>query len=159
MLAKLFEKILLRRIRSVTQTQEIIPDTQFGFKSVHSTTQQIHIIIDKIFFSFKKKKYCPSVFLNVSQSLDRVMYQGLLFKKKKKYPSASLYLIIKSYLSNRTFHVRQGRVFSSYFNIQAGVPRESNLSPDLYNIFTTDILNADNILITAYADDNNIKQK
>lgn len=55
-LGKLFEKILLRRIRSITQTQNIIPDNQFGFRSKHSITQQIHRIIDKISTSFEKKK-------------------------------------------------------------------------------------------------------
>jgi hypothetical protein len=54
-LGKLFEKILLRRIRSIIQTQNIIPDNQFGFRSKHSTTQQIHRIIDKIYTSIEKK--------------------------------------------------------------------------------------------------------
>jgi len=151
-LAKLFEKILLHRIRSFTQTQKIVPDTQFGFRSKHSTIQQIHRIIDKISSSFEEKKYCPGVFLDVSQAFDRVWHQGLLFKIKKILP-APLYLIIKSYLSNRSFVVRQGNAFSSYFKIHAGVPQGSDLSPDLYNIFTADIPNADNILIATYADD------
>jgi hypothetical protein len=144
--------MLLLRIKSFTQTQKIILDTQFGFRSKHSTTQQIHRIIDKISSSFEEKKYCPGVFLDVSQAFDRVWHQGLLFKIKKILP-APLYLIIKSYLSNRTFVVRQGNNFSSYFKIHAGVPQGSDLSPDLYNMFTEDIPSADNILIATYADD------
>lgn len=83
-LGKLFEKILLQRIRSITQN--IIPDNQFEFRSKHSTTQQIHRIIDKISSSFEKKKYCPGVFLDVSQAY-RVWHQGLLFKIKKILPA------------------------------------------------------------------------
>jgi len=81
-----------------------------------------------------------------------VWYQGLLFKIKKILP-ATLYLIIKSYLSNRSFVVRQGNAFSSYFKIHAGVPQGSDLSPNLYNIFTADIPSSDNILTATYADD------
>jgi hypothetical protein len=55
-LAKLSENILLRRIRLITQTQNIIPDNQFEFRFKHSTTQYIHRVIDKISFSFEKKK-------------------------------------------------------------------------------------------------------
>jgi len=42
--------------------------------------------------------------------------------------------------------------FTFYFKIQAGVPQGSNLSPDLYKIFS-DIPNYNKILITTYADD------
>lgn len=38
-LAKLFEKILLSRIRPIIQPQNIILDTQFDFRAKHSTTQ------------------------------------------------------------------------------------------------------------------------
>jgi hypothetical protein len=41
-LGQLFENILLRRIRSIPQTQNIITDNQLGFRSKHPTTQQIH---------------------------------------------------------------------------------------------------------------------
>lgn len=154
-LGKLFEKILLQRIRSITQTQNIIPDNQFGFRTKHSTTQQIHRIIDKISSSFEKQKYCPGIFLYLSQAFDRVQHQSLLFKIKKVLP-APLYLIIKSYLSNRIFVVRQGNALSPYFKIQAEVPQGSDLPPDLYNTFTVDISKDDNLQIVTQADDTTI---
>jgi len=50
-LAKLFETILLHRIRSFwIPCPKLIPDTQFGFRSKHFTIQRIHRIIDKISF-------------------------------------------------------------------------------------------------------------
>lgn len=73
--------------------------------------------------------------------------------QNKKILLAPLFLIIKCYLSNRSFVVRQDNAFSSCFKIHAGVPQGSDLSPDLYNISTADIPNADNILIATYADD------
>jgi len=73
------------------------------------------------------------------------------FQNKNVLP-LPLYLIIKSYLSNRSFVVRQGNTFSSYFKIHVGVPKGSDLSPDLYKIFTADLPSADNILTATYAD-------
>lgn len=62
----------------------------------------------------------------------------------------------KLYFSNRTFIVRQGNAFSPHFKIQAEVSQRSYLSPIVYNIFTIDIPNYDNILITSYVDDSTV---
>ena len=151
-LAKLFEKLLLKRIRPIINSQNIIPNAQFGFRARHSTIQQVHRLVDEIASSFENKKYCPGVFLDVAQAFDRVWHNGLLYKLKLFLP-APYYLLIHSYLKNRSFSVRQGNYFSSTFHIQAGVPQGSDLSPDLFNIFTSDIPQSDNTILATYADD------
>jgi len=130
-LAKLFEKIILKRIRPILHTVNIIPGSQFGFRAKHSTIHQIHRLTDLISSSFEKNHYCPGVFLDVSQAFDRVWHKGLLYKLKQFLP-APYFLIIKAYLENRTFVVRQFNSFSSYFCIKAGLPQGSDLSPDLH---------------------------
>ena len=66
---------------------------------------------------------------------------------------APYYLIIKSYLQNRLFVVRQGNDITSIQSICAGVPQGSDLSPDLYNVFTVDIPQSSNTFLATYADD------
>lgn len=151
-LGKIFEKIILKRIRPTIKPQNIIPHSQFGFRTSHSTIHQIHRLTDKIASSFENKKYCPGVFLDVAQAFDRVWHDGLLYKLKKFLP-APYYLLIRSYLQNRTFSVRQGTSTSLYFSIFAGVPQGSDLSPDLFNIYTSDFPTTNNTTIATYADD------
>lgn len=151
-LAKLFEKIILIRIRPILHAHNIIPNSQFGFRSNHSTVHQIHRLTDQICSSFEKKQYCPGVFLDVAQAFDRVWHEGLLFKLKLFLP-APYYLIIRSYLENRSFRVRYGNSFSPYHQIKAGVPQGSDLSPDLFNVFTADIPKTPNTIMATYADD------
>jgi len=112
-LAKIFEKILLKRIRPIISSHNIIPHSQFGFRKNHSTIQQIHRLTDKIATSFEKKEFCPGVFLDFAQAFDRVWQIGLLYKLKLFLPP-SYNLLICSYLYNRTFSVRQGNSISSY---------------------------------------------
>lgn len=81
-LGKLFDKLLLKRITPIIKEKNIIPNTQFGFRSYHSTIHQIHRITDKISSSFEKKEHCLGVFLDISQAFDRVWHDGLLFKLK-----------------------------------------------------------------------------
>lgn len=151
-LAKLFEKIILKRIRPIMQTHKIIPNSQFGFRAKHSSVHQIHRLTDKISSSFEMKKFCPGVFLDVAQAFDRVWHDGLLYKLKLFLP-APYYLIIRSYLENRSYKIRYGSSYSPHFSIKAGVPQGSDLSPDLFNIYTADIPFTTNTTLATYADD------
>lgn len=76
--AKIFEKLLLKRIRLELEKNNFIPDHQFGFRQQHSTIEQVHRIIRKINNDLKEKRYCSAVFLNVSQAFDKVWHLGLL---------------------------------------------------------------------------------
>jgi len=151
-LSKVFEKILLKRLLPLATEAKIIPDTQFGFKPNHSTIHQLHRVVDTISSSLEKKQYCAAAFLDVSQAFDRVWHDGLLFKLKKFLP-APYFLLIKSYLSDRTFVVRQNSSYSNYFNISAGVPQGSDIAPFLYNVFTHDIPKTSFTELGTYADD------
>lgn len=84
-LGKIFEKIILKRIKPIIKSQNIIPHSQFGFRTNYSTIHQIHRLIDKIATSFENKKYCPGIFLDVAQAFDRVWHDGLLYKLKNSF--------------------------------------------------------------------------
>jgi len=51
-ISKMLEKLFLRRLMPIIEERKIIPDHQFGFRSKHSTVDQIHRIVKKI-------TYCP----------------------------------------------------------------------------------------------------
>jgi len=108
-------------------------------------------IAHQIATSFEKKEFCPGVFLDFVQAFHRVGHIGLLYKLKLFLP-APYYLLLHSYLCNRSFAVRKGNSISSYFSIQAGVPQGSDLDPDLFNIYTSDIPKVANTTIATYAD-------
>jgi len=132
--------------------QNILPKSQFGFRRKHNTTQQIHRIVDKISSSFESKQFCPAIFLDISQAFDRVWHDGLLFKLKHFLPSP-YFLLIKSYLDNRSFSVRHKNEFSTILKIKAGVPQGSDLSPLLYNIYTSDMPTSNQTLLATFADE------
>jgi hypothetical protein len=102
---KIFEKLLLNRIRNDTDILGTIPDYQFGFREHHSTIQQIHRIVNKIAASLEEKQYCTAAFLDIAQAFDKVWHTGLLYKLKNKLP-IPYYLLLKSYISERYFQVK-----------------------------------------------------
>jgi len=151
-LSKVFEKILLKRLRPLAITAKIIPDTQFGFRPNHSTIHQLHRVVDTISVSLEMKHYCAAVFLDVAQAFDRVWFDGLLFKLKRFLP-VPYFLLAKSYLSDRTFIISQNSSHSNHFNILAGVSQGSDIAPFLYNIFTHDISKTSFTELSFFTDD------
>ena len=99
-MSKVFERLLLHRLDETIHIGGLLPIHQFGFRNNHSIIQQCHRVVNKIKESFEGKKMCTSVFLDIQQAFDKVRLRGLLYKLKLHLPD-HLYLLLKSYLSER----------------------------------------------------------
>lgn len=151
-ISKIFEKILLKRLKKIIQKEKLIPDHQFGFRENHSTIDQIHRITNIIEKTLEEKKVCSTIFLDVAQAFDKVWHEGLDYKLKTMLPKHYTD-ILKSYLSLRTFRVRLNNTYSDLKEINAGVPQGSVLGPVLYLLYTCDIPTFKNGTIATFADD------
>lgn len=112
----------------------------------------MHRVADAISTSLERKQYCSCVFLDISQAFDRIWHDGLLFKLRNCLP-LPLFLLIKSYLSDRYFQTRVGSSTSEMSLIQAGVPQGGILSPLLFNIYASDQPTTQDTLVADFADD------
>jgi Reverse transcriptase (RNA-dependent DNA polymerase)/Endonuclease-reverse transcriptase len=151
-MGKILEKLLLRRLLPILDSQNIIPNHQFGFRSHHSSVQQCHRVVDTISSSLESKHYCSTAFLDVEQAFDRVWHDGLLAKLKGFLPF-TYYLILKSFLSDRSFQVSQSYSVSTIYPVGAGVPQGSILAPILYTIYTADLPTHPSTILSTFADD------
>jgi hypothetical protein len=70
--SKLFEKLLLKRIRNDLHLSTLIPNYQFGFREGYSTVQQMHTIVNKIATNLEEKTLCTEFFLDATQAFDKV---------------------------------------------------------------------------------------
>lgn len=77
---------------------------------------------------------------------------GLLFKLKLNLPTP-FYLLLKSYLNERTFFVSVNDEESDIGEIKSGVPQGSVLGPTLYTLFTSDMPTNNDVTIETYAAD------
>lgn len=150
--AKILERLLLKRIVPFIAEKQILPDYQFGFCISHSTTHQVHRLVDVISYFLEKKLYCTCAFLDISQKFDRVWYQGLLYTSKSFIPSF-YFLLIKSYRTDRSFKICFGITMSEIASINAGVSQGGILSPILFNIFVSDQPTSSNTSVADYTDD------
>lgn len=151
-LSKLFEKSLMHYLNPIIASQNIIPPHQFGFRKNHSTIEQVHRIVTLIRNTFEQKKYCTSLFIDISQAFDKVWHKGLIYKITQLLPPCT-HKILTSYLNNRTFVVKMNNSISNSKLISAGVPQGSILGPFLYTVYTADMPTHLHTHTATFADD------
>jgi len=118
--SKICERLIHRRIHPHIVSKNILPSSQFGFRAKHSTVHQVHRITDAI--SLENKRNWTCAFLDISKVFDRGWHEGLLLKLRKFLPFA-LFLLMKSYLTDRHFQIRQSFSTSNIATISAKVPQ------------------------------------
>ncbi|GFS94608.1 RNA-directed DNA polymerase from mobile element jockey [Trichonephila clavipes] len=151
--AKIFERIILHRIKEHCKAIDCIPPGQCGFREGHSTSHQLIRVTNIINEGFASKLYTVGVFLDVKRAFDKMWHDGLTYKMiQLKFP-AYLIKIIHNYLHNRTFRVRVNNTFSETGICRSGTPQGSVLSPYLYNIFTHDFPDHPTVSTCLFADD------
>jgi hypothetical protein len=152
-LGKILEKILLQRLSDFEREQNIIIPQQFGFRSEHSTVQQIMRIVENATFGFNQNLSTGLMLLDLRKAFDSVWHDGLIHKLIRNNYPPYLIKLIASYLRNRSAFVSVNNAHSTSFNLSAGVPQGSLLAPHLFNIFINDMPVPKKGQLALYADD------
>jgi len=152
-ISKVFEKILLTRLRSHAESHNLLPPHQLGFRQQFDTELQLVRVVDKLTLSSNNFAYTIRIFLDVEKAFDRVWHRGLISKLiQQRFPDCYVKLI-HSYLNNRELQVRYEGAFSESKPIRAGVPQGSVLSPLLYALYTADLPTTPGCSLATFADD------
>lgn len=77
-IGKLFEKFILERLLEHDSENNILIPQQFGFRSKHSTTQQILRITETVSLRFNKDKSTAMTLLDIEKAFDSVWHNALL---------------------------------------------------------------------------------
>ena len=154
-LSKVFERIILNRINGFIEKFAILPPSQFGFRSGHSTKDAICALLLEINNNDNHNKKSCCCFLDLSKAFDTVNHHKLLNIFYSLGFRGNFYNLIKNFLENRSYRIKVGDVFSTYACIERGVPQGSILSPILYSIYVHDFASIHPNVIQ-YADDSTI---
>jgi hypothetical protein len=152
-LGKIYERLIYKRLKDYADAKSLIPDEQYGFRTGHSCIQQVHRIVEHISAGFQRGAMTGALFFDIAKAFDKVWHNGLLYKLYQLKVPDRLVLILRDFLSDRTFRYRIGDALSSPRPIRAGVPQGSVLSPLLFTLFTSDIPKSKKAQLALFADD------
>lgn len=155
-LGKLYERVLVARLKDFVFSNNILINEQFGFRPRHSCTHQLHRLTEHILRGLNgttRPRGTGALFFDVAKAFDKVWHNGLLYKLYKLGVPDRLVHIIRDYLSDRTFRFRVEGTHSSPRPIRAGVPQGSVLSPLLFSLYVNDIPRTPRVELALFADD------
>lgn len=153
-ISKIFEKILYNQIYHYFILNNLLPDSQCGFRKGFSTATALATVTDDLIRAQDRGLVSVLVLLDYSKAFDTINH-SLICSKLKYFGFDNLsVMLIKSYLHGRLQKISVNNVSSSSIDILSGVPQGSILGPLLFIIYTADILKSINMCkVQAYADD------
>lgn len=152
-LSKIFEIIILNRIKKFEGNNNIMREEQFGFRDKRSTIHQLSRITNYITTNFNLNKSTAMILLDIEKAFDTVWHRGLIYKLKLIGMPIHIIKLLQSYQIKRTFSVVVNGAASKLQTVVAGVPQGSILGPQLFSYYINDLPIDPNTNTALFAED------
>ena len=152
-LSKLFERLTLDRMLSFIYDNNILSQSQFGFRKGKNVTQAVVKLTTHIIQAFHQRKYCACFFLDLRKAFDTVSHKLLLLKLHHYGFRGQCHDYLKSYFHNRKQYVYSAGFGSESGSVVCGVPQGSILGPICFSLFINDLPLAVKADVVLFADD------
>ena len=121
--SKVFEKIMHKQIYEHFDNSNLFFNSQYGFRSQHSTDLAVLELIERIITDMDKNNVPINIYLDLSKAFDTLDHDVLLVKLQHYGFFGKSYELMKSYLSNRYQCIQLNNTISDLLPVTVGVPQ------------------------------------
>ena len=151
---KILEKIVHNHIIKYLESNNILANTQFGFRPGRGTSDAVFKFVNSLYLNRDAGLITAVCYIDFKKAFDSVHHVRLLEKVKLLGIHISILKWLGSYLSSCTQRVLLNSVKSPYLPVEFGVPQGSILGPLLFIIYLNDLTKSvQECDLQAYADD------
>lgn len=152
--SKIYEKILLDRIREWAETNHIIPDEQSGFRKGRLLQTRVLSIHQEVQNNLAGNIPTLGIYVDYKKAYDLVWHMGLIVKLARLNIPSELLKLLVHWLSERKAYITVGTDKSNVFKTYVGLPQGSSLSPYVFILYHADIIrNVEGFSTHLFADD------
>ena len=142
-LSKILEKLMHKRVYAYLEENNLIYNSQYGFRPRHSCENAVSELISVILKGHELKKSTVAVFLHLSKAFDTLDHEILLSKLERYGIRGLANKWFESYLSNHKLRCKLKTdyqdEYSAEYPVEYGAPQGSVLGPLLFLLFTNDL--------------------
>ena len=159
-LSKVIEKCFCTRLVKFLMQNNILSDSQFGFRSGLTTTDAISNLVEYLYETLNERLTALNVFIDFTRAFDTID-RGILIRKLEAYGIRGIALeFVSDYFRNRMQFVQINNSSSSYKTTKLGIGQGTILGPLFFIIYINDLPNISEYFKTIlYADDSTLTFK
>ena len=154
---RIFEKLVLKRMESFLEQNNLLSPSQYGFRQTLSAQHAILDIVSTIQTNMDKRLFSCGVFIDLKKAFDTVDHKILLHKLDHYGFRGVINKWFSSYLQGRIQTTQIDLYISARKDTTCGVLQGSVLGPLLFVIYINDIQDSsEKLKFFLFADDTNI---
>ena len=138
-LTKIFERVLRKELVKHLELNNLMNNTQHGFRSGRSTTSQLLAYYEDVLSKLEEGHVVDSIYLDFAKAFDKVDHNVLLLKMQSLNITGKIINWCEVFLKNRQQQVKVNGVLSDPVQVKSGVPQGSVLGPLFFLILMIDI--------------------
>ena len=156
-ISKIFERILYNQLYDYFNSNNLLAEEQYGFRTNHSTEYAAVKLVDSVSKEMELGNTPTALYIDLSKAFDTLSFDILLYKLNYYGIKDNAFKLLKNYLTNRRQYVVYNSQNSETLDISTGVPQGSILGPLFSSICINDLITVSNKLkFIMYADDTTI---
>jgi Reverse transcriptase (RNA-dependent DNA polymerase) len=138
---KLLTAIITEDMVHMTEKFHLLPANHFSGRPGRTTTDSLHLVVDKIKGAWRQKNIAVMLFLDIEGAFPNTVTECLLHNMRKRQVPEEYVLFVARMLADRKTRLKFDDFISDWVNIDNGIGQGDPLSMILYLFYNADILN------------------